>query len=158
MTRILVRMTAHLLRLPTRLLARLSTSVLALSNTMTSLATEVGTALELPPADLAATNVLKPTLLIFHRLLAAHAPPLDQERALGARLAVLVAVVLNLWMSAGLGTIALEATWRGLSTARKGRLEDCPSAATGEFFEDRFAARATRTLVTELLTLVVATF
>lgn len=110
-----------LLGLSARLLARSTSGILTLANTMTGLGAEVRAALELPATNLSTADILQPALLILQTLLAAHTTLFDKEGASGTALIVHVAVVLDLRVTACLGTIALEAAWRRLSAARERR-------------------------------------
>ena len=75
---LLARVSACLLGLPARLLTWFA-CVFALAQTMTWLAAEVRTTLELLAADFTAANIRKPARLILKSLLPTHARLLDQE-------------------------------------------------------------------------------
>jgi hypothetical protein len=68
-----------------------------------------------------------------------------------------MAVVLNLRMTADLGPITLESTWRWLGAARKWRCQESATAVTANLVKDCLSARSTRTLVTKVIAEVVAT-
>lgn len=113
-----IRVPARFLRLATRLLARLAIGILAVAWPMTEFAAMVGSTTQQFSANLAATDILEPTLLVLEFLLAAHAVLLDQERALRTCLVVLMAVVRDLRMAAGLRSVAgVPTRWR-IGTAR----------------------------------------
>lgn len=100
MAHVLIRMSAHLLGLSASLLTSLAVRIFALSWPVARFATEVRAATEFVAANIAATDVLQPTLLILEGLFPAHAPFLHKERAFGTSLIVLVAVVGYLRMAA----------------------------------------------------------
>lgn len=92
-------------------------SIFTFARTMAGLGAEVRSTLQLFAANTAASDVLKPALLIFHCLLATHASFLHKERAFGTRFVVLVAVVRDLWMSTVFCSIARRpARWRSCAT------------------------------------------
>lgn len=123
---------------------------------MARLSAEVGATLELPSTNLTTADVFQPALLVLETLLAAHAMFLNQERTSRAVLIIHVTIVLNLRMTASLGTVALEAAWRRLSTARKWRCQDGATAVAVDLVKDGFSTGSTRAFVTEILTKVVA--
>lgn len=118
MTGCFVRMFADLLWLATWLMALFAVCVLALPRSMAGPPAKVRSALELLTTDLAAANILKPALLMLQHLLATHAAAFYKERAFGAAFIVLVTIVLDLRMTADLGTLTLKAAWRWLSATR----------------------------------------
>lgn len=114
----LIRVATSLLGLTTRLLARSTASIFAVTFTMAGLGTEVRATLELPATDLTTADVFQPALLVLETLLSTHAMLLNQERTSGTALIVHMTVVLDLRMPASFGSVTLEAAWRRLSTAR----------------------------------------
>lgn len=77
-------MAADLLLLATSLLALLAVRVLAQIIAVAQLQASMDSALQHPSANLAATDISKPALLVLQGLLSTHAALLDQERALDA--------------------------------------------------------------------------
>ena len=117
MTSVFVGMTTDALGLSASLLASNASSILAFAWSMAWLSTEMRAAFELLATNLATSNILKPALLILHQLLATHASLFNQERTLWTILIILMTVVLDLRVATRLGSVALHATWRRLSTA-----------------------------------------
>ena len=104
--------------LAARLLARSTPSIFALAIAVTRLGAEVRATLELSATNLSTADVLQPALLVLETLLATHTTLFDKEGTSRTALVVHVAIVLDLRMTACLGTVALEAAWRRLSATR----------------------------------------
>jgi hypothetical protein len=112
----LVWVIASLFGLTAGLLTRSTPSIFTLAFSVTRLGAEVRAALEFSATDLSTAHVFEPALLVLETLFATHTTLLDKERTSGTSLIVHVTVMLDLRMPASLGTIALEAAWRGLGT------------------------------------------
>jgi len=97
-------------------------------------------------------------LNVLQVLLAAHATLLHQKRALGTRVVVEMAGMLNLRMTTCLGTVALVSARRWLSATWQRWLKHSSATVAAYLIEYGFPARTTRTLVTQLLARVVSTF
>jgi hypothetical protein len=106
----------------------------------------------------ATTNVLQPTGLVFQLVLCAEAWLRCEERAFRTSFFVSMAIMRDLWVTAISCPLALEATGWWPSTARKWRLKDCPPTITANLLKDSLAARATWSLVAQLLARMVAAF
>ena len=138
---------ARLLWLTTRLLAWLPICVFALAGTMALSTACVNPASKLSAADLAASDISQPARLIFHSLLAAHTTLLHEERTLGARFVIQMAIVGDLRMTARLGSCAWIPARRRLGTAWQRRLQNSSSAVAAELVKDGLPARVACTLV-----------
>lgn len=158
MTNGFVWVITSLFGLSTGLLARSTSSIFTLAIAMTRLSAEVRAALELSATDLSTTDVLQPALLVLETLLATHTALFDKERASGTALIVHMTIVLDLRMTACLGTIALEATWWRLSATRQRWCQNGAATVAIDFIKDGLPARSAGPLVAEIFAEVVATF
>lgn len=96
-------------------------------------------------------NLLKPTRLVLDALLPANTHLLHQERALGARRRVRMAVMLHRGMITRPRPRAVKPThWRACP-ARLWRLENRSTTRTTDLVEDSLGTRRAGALVTELL-------
>lgn len=149
---------ANLFGLSAGLLARSTSSIFTLAVAMTRFSAEVRATLELSATDLSTADVLQPTLLVLETLLAAHTALFDKERAPRTALIVHMTIVLDLRMTACLGTITLEAAWRRLSATRERRCQNSTATIAVNFVKNGLATRSARAFVAEIFAEVVATF
>jgi hypothetical protein len=140
------------------LLTRSTPSIFTITIPMARLGTEMGTTLELPATDLSTAHVLQPALLVLETLLTTHAALLDKKGTSRTSLVIHVTIVLDLRMTARLGTIALEAAWRWLSAAWQRRCQNGTTTVAVDFVEDGLSTRAARTLMAKIFAEVVAAF
>ena len=108
---LLAGVAARLLRIAARLLA-FGHCILTLTGTVARFAAKVRATPQPLAANLAADDLSAKTGLILERLALTEANLLHQIRAAGAGLLIAVTVVLNTWVTTGLGTLTREAAWR----------------------------------------------
>lgn len=132
--------------------------IFALAITMTQLATLVKSTLELLPARLATSWLLKPAWLVLECLLPANAPLLHEKWALGTVLVVCVAVVGNLRVSTWSRSRAVISAFGRSCATRLWRVKHRLSAMTTDIIKDCLRTRWTGPTVTHLLTSMAAAF
>lgn len=153
----LVWMAADLLRLSARLLTRTATGILTLAFAMTRLAAEVRATLQFFATNLPATGILQPALLVLQTFLTTHATLFNKKRTSWAVFVIHVAIVLNLRVTTGLRTVALEATGRRLSTTWKGWSEHCTATMAANLVEDCLSTRSTGAFVAKVVAGMIST-
>lgn len=143
------RVAAQRLGLSTRLLARLI-RVFTFTRSMAILFAIMRTTFQKCAANLTATGVCKPARYIFHHPLTTQTLFLGQERTLGTRLLISVAVMRSLRMSTRLGTCTRERARRRLRATWLRWIQNRSAAVARNLLKDRFSTGIASALVAEL--------
>jgi hypothetical protein len=133
-------------------------SIFTVSLAMAVLLAKVNATFQFLPTRESASDFGEPTGLILQGLFAADALLFDQKRTLWTRLAVFVALVLDLRMVTCSLPSTVESAFRRSSTTGLWWLENGFAACAADFGEDSFEAAMTRTFVAQLGAKMVPAF
>ena len=119
---------------------------------MTTLLARMDSALQALLADLSTGDGCRPAGLVLEHLLTTHTCLLNEVRTFWTGLLVAVAVVLSLWMTAGLWPPTLVRARWWPRTAWLRRVEDRACAITSDFLKYRLSAASASSSVAQILT------
>jgi hypothetical protein len=157
-TRRLIRVATSLLLLSARLLTRLTIGILALARAMAGLSAEMIPTSKFLSANLAATNINQPALLILDHALPTHASTFHQKWTFRTALAVEMASMWYLRMTAPFRTATRLSTWWRASPTRQWRHQYRLATIAGNLLEDGFFARTAGPFVAKVIAIVSPTF